>query len=88
MDKIDLSVLIPARNEEFLDLTIQGGLGGKATIKELKKINPKIKAIVSSGYSNDPILSNFKSFGFSDIIIKPFNIEKISNVLYNLFERE
>ena len=71
----------------ILDLTIQGGLGGKLTMKELRQINPKIKAIVSSGYSNDPIMSNYKSFGFSDIIIKPFNVEKISNVLYNLFER-
>lgn len=69
----------------ILDLTTQSGLEGKATIKELRKINPKITAIVSSSYSNDPIMSSYSIFGFSDVIIKPYDMEKISNVLYNLF---
>ncbi|MFC1886872.1 PAS domain S-box protein, partial [Thermodesulfobacteriota bacterium] len=48
----------------ILDLTVPGGMGGKETIKKLMEINPEIKAIVSSGYSDDPVLSNFQEYGF------------------------
>ncbi|MBN2412221.1 PAS domain S-box protein [candidate division KSB1 bacterium] len=65
----------------IMDLTIPGGMGGKETIKELKKIDPNVKAIVSSGYSNDPIMSNFKDYGFSGVIAKPYKINKLHEVL-------
>ncbi len=54
----------------ILDLTIRGGMGGKETVKRLLEINPDIKAIVASGYSNDPVLGNFKEFGFVDVYYK------------------
>lgn len=68
----------------ILDLTIQGGMGGKETIQKLYEINPNIKAIVSSGYSNDPIMANYREYGFSDIISKPYTVEKLSETLYKL----
>jgi len=48
----------------IMDLTIPGGVGGKEAIKELRDMDPEVRAIVSSGYSNDPIMADFKSYGF------------------------
>jgi len=71
----------------ILDLTIPGGMGGKETIKRLLKIDPSVKAIVSSGYSNDPVISDFIDFGFKAAIRKPFKIEKLSKVLNELINK-
>jgi len=71
----------------IMDLTVPGGIGGKEAIKEMKKIDSSIKAIVSSGYSTDPIMSNYKKYGFEGKLLKPFQlseveeeIEKILNI--------
>jgi DNA-binding NarL/FixJ family response regulator len=65
----------------IMDLTIPGGMGGKEAIQDLLRLDPTVKAIVSSGYSNDPIMSNFKDFGFAGVVAKPFQIEDLSNVI-------
>ncbi len=65
----------------ILDLTVPGSLGGEETIKELIKIDPKAKVIVSSGYSDDPVLSNFRKYGFSGMISKPYRIQELSKVI-------
>jgi PAS domain S-box-containing protein len=65
----------------IMDLTISGGKGGKETIKILLEIDPKVKAIASSGYSNDPIMANFEQYGFRGIISKPFMIENLNKLL-------
>ncbi len=65
----------------IMDLTIPGGMGGKDAIQTLRDINPNVKVIVSSGYSNDPIMANHKHYGFNGVIIKPYSIECFSNVL-------
>ena len=65
----------------ILDLTIPGGMGGKEAIRKLQEIDPKIKGIVSSGYSNDPVMSEFRHYGFSGIITKPFKIEELDEIL-------
>lgn len=65
----------------IMDLTIHGGMGGKEAIQDLLKIDPEVKAIVSSGYSNDPAVTNFHEFGFKAVIAKPFKIEELSSVL-------
>ncbi len=57
----------------ILDLTIRGGMGGKETIKKLLEINSDVKAIVSSGYSNNPVMANYKEYGFSEVFNKASN---------------
>ncbi len=68
----------------IMDLTIPGGMGGKEAIQQLLSIDPQASAIVSSGYSNDPIMSDFKKFGFRGVATKPYSIEKLSWVLHDV----
>ena len=72
----------------IMDLTIPGAIGGKEAIKTLLKINPEVKAIVSSGYANDPILAHFKDYGFQGVIPKPYSIEEMSNILYKVINEK
>jgi len=65
----------------ILDLTVPGGMGGAKTIQELLKINPNVKAIVSSGYSNDPIMANYENYGFCGVMPKPYTKVQLSEVL-------
>lgn len=61
----------------ILDLTIPGGMGGRDTMRALLAIDPKVNAIVSSGYSNDPIMANFSAYGFCGRIAKPYQIDDL-----------
>jgi two-component system, cell cycle sensor histidine kinase and response regulator CckA len=72
----------------ILDATIQGGTGGKDTMSELLKINPEVKVILSTGLITDTISSSYNSFGFCDVIIKPFSVETISNMLYKHIDKK
>ena len=65
----------------ILDLTIKGGMGGEQTIKELLKINPDVKAIVCSGYFNDPVLTNHAEYGFRGAMAKPYQIANLERLL-------
>ena len=65
----------------IFDLTIPGGMGGIETMKKILELNPQARAIVSSGYSNDPVMANFADYGFIDRIAKPYTISKLSEVL-------
>ncbi len=69
----------------ILDLTIPGGMGGLATVTQLSRIDPDVKAIVSSGYANDPIMADFKEHGFHGVIAKPYTMEKLGDVLRKVF---
>ena len=74
------------RSQDFfdaviLDLTVPGGMGGKETLAKLLEIDPKIKAIVSSGYSNDEVISRYKEYGFSGVLKKPCTLTPLSEVL-------
>lgn len=66
------------------DLTIPGGLGGQETIKILRRLDPQIKAIVSSGYCDDPVMAKYQEFGFQGVLAKPYHLEELSKVLYEL----
>ena len=71
----------------ILDLTIRGGMGGKETIERLLAVNPKIKAIVSSGYSGDAIVSDYNNYGFSASLTKPYKLQELSDTLNNLLSK-
>lgn len=73
-------------NAVILDLTIAGGMEGKEAIKKLLRIDSEVKAIVSSGYSSNPIMLNFEQYGFSGAVAKPYNIGKLSEVLHELVD--
>lgn len=65
----------------ILDLTVRGGMGGKDTLRELQKIDPRVKAIVTSGYSNDPVMSQYQKYGFKGMLTKPFNFDELNIVI-------
>lgn len=68
-------------NAVILDLTVPGGMGGKEAIKKLLEIDPNVKAVVSSGHSNDPVMAEFKKYGFTDVVAKPYRTQEIRDVL-------
>ncbi len=70
----------------ILDLTIAGGMGGKEAIKKLLKVDPGVKAIVSSGYADDPVISKYRHFGFSGMVAKPYTIEELRKALQDVIE--
>ncbi len=73
-------------NAVILDLTIKGGMGGVQTIGELLRIDPQVKAIVSSGYYNDPVMSDFKEYGFRGAVAKPYEKKNMKDALEKLFD--
>ena len=71
----------------IMDLTIPGGMGGKEAIVKLLEIDPQAKAIVSSGYSNDPIMADCMQYGFSGVVTKPYSVKNLSEVLLEVLNR-
>ena len=67
-----------------IDLTVPGGMGGRETIQRLIEVNPEIKAIVSSGYSNDPVMADFARYGFMGVVAKPYKTKELSEVLHRV----
>jgi two-component system, cell cycle sensor histidine kinase and response regulator CckA len=70
----------------IMDLTIPGGMGGKEAITKLLAIDPQAKVIVSSGYSNDPIMAQFRDYGFRGVVTKPFSVGKLSDMVRRVIE--
>ena len=68
----------------ILDLTVAGGMGGIETLRRLQSIDPGVKAIVSSGYSNAPVMANFQIHGFHGVVRKPYSIEELSRVVHQV----
>ncbi len=72
----------------IMDLTIPGQMGGRETIQQLKAFDPGVKAIVSSGYSNDPVMANYRSHGFCAIVAKPYRIHELGRAVQEALTRE
>jgi CheY-like chemotaxis protein len=74
----------------ILDLTIPGGMGGKATIEAIRKMpaGAHVPAIVSSGYSSDPVMANFRDYGFQAVVPKPYEIGKLIETIKRLLSEE
>lgn len=84
---IDLYVKARAADQSYdiviLDLTIKGGMGGVETLERLLKIDPQVKAIIFSGYSDDPVIENYSHYGFLGALVKPFKRKEIQAILEN-----
>ncbi|MFA5110092.1 MAG: PAS domain S-box protein [Desulfobaccales bacterium] len=65
----------------ILDLTVPGGMGGKETLEKLLSLDPHVKAIVSSGYFDDSVMAEFKKYGFSGVICKPYTLAELGKTL-------
>ncbi len=65
----------------IMDLTIPGGMGGREAIDHLRGLDPSVRAVVMSGYSNDPVLSSYRDYGFRGVIGKPFKADDLARVL-------
>lgn len=70
----------------IVDLIIQGGLDGKETIKRIRKSDSELKVIVSSGFSNDPIMANYAEYGFDGVIAKPYTMGNLLKALKEVIE--
>ena len=70
----------------ILDLSIPEGMNGREAIEKLREFDPHVKAIVSSGYSNDPVMQNYTSYGFSGRLTKPYRINEIKKILEDLIK--
>ena len=69
-----------------LDLMIRGGMGGLETMRKLLELDPSVKAIVSSGYSDDGSMSDYQAKGFKAFLQKPYDIEDLDRLLNNMME--
>lgn len=64
-----------------MDLTVPGGMGGREAMEKLRAMDPAVRAIVSSGYSRDPVLGSFRQHGFCAILPKPYGLDQLRKVL-------
>ncbi|MCP4689572.1 MAG: PAS domain S-box protein [Desulfobacterales bacterium] len=89
-EAIDLYKSAMERGEPFdaviLDLTVKGGMGGRTTMMKLLEVDPGIKAIVSSGYCNDPVMTHYKRYGFGEALLKPYTMEDLRIKLKSLMQ--
>ena len=71
-------------NAVILDLTVPAGMGGLDTVKQLRKLDPHLKAIVSSGHVTHDALENYEKYGFNGVIHKPCTGEQLSRILVSV----
>ncbi len=69
----------------ILDITVKGGMGGELAIKRLREMDPQVKAIVSSGYSDNPVVSDYRAYGFTSFLNKPYQFQELGESLNALF---
>jgi signal transduction histidine kinase/ActR/RegA family two-component response regulator len=65
----------------IMDLTVPGGMGGVEAARRLRELDPRVRIVVSSGYSNDPVMANFRDYGFVGVARKPFKVGELSRVM-------
>lgn len=70
----------------ILDLTVPGGMGGKETLAKLREVDPRVKAIVSSGYSTDTVMAEFERYGFAARVEKPFRVTELQQKLQQVMD--
>ena len=68
----------------IMDLTIPGGMGGKEASKKILELYPQAKVVISSGYSNDPVMADYQAYGLKGIIPKPFRLNELKETIETL----
>ncbi len=71
----------------IMDLTMPGGMGGEEAARKILAIDPEAKILVSSGYSNDPIMANYRKYGFSGAMAKPYQLEELKETIDKILDR-
>jgi len=71
----------------ILDLHIDGGMGGTVAMKKLRQMDPDVKGIVSSGYANDPEMTDFEKYGFCGVVEKPYSMHELRNILNRIIDQ-
>jgi CheY-like chemotaxis protein len=61
----------------IMDLCIPNGMGGKEAVVKLREIDPDLKVLVSSGHVSDPVMTNFRAYGFAGAVVKPYQVEEL-----------
>lgn len=69
-----------------MDLTIPGGMGGCDAARIIREFDKDIILVVSSGYSNDPVMASYKDYGFDDVLMKPYRLDQMGEVLHRLLK--
>jgi PAS domain S-box-containing protein len=70
----------------ILDSTIPGGMGGRETLVHLRTLNPQVVALLSSGYTNDPMLANYAQYGFRGVVAKPYSVKELQETLQRVLQ--
>lgn len=70
----------------ILDLTVPGGMGGRQTLEELRAHDPRVVAIASSGYSNDPVMAQYRAHGFAGVLTKPYTLHELSAAVHAVLQ--
>jgi DNA-binding NarL/FixJ family response regulator len=69
----------------ILDLTVPEDMGGQETLARLREIDPNVKAIVSSGYANDPIMADYERYGFYGVVTKHYKFDELHKVIIKVY---
>jgi CheY-like chemotaxis protein len=72
----------------ILDSTMAGGMGGLETLIKLQEIDPQVKAIISSGYADDPVMADFAKYGFCGKLPKPYRMTKLSETINDILKSD
>jgi CheY-like chemotaxis protein len=72
----------------ILDLTVPDGMGGKEAFEKLRKVDPTVKVVISSGFTDDPMMAEFATFGLDGILAKPYRINDIKVLLERMIQKD
>jgi len=68
----------------IMDLTVPGGMGGKEAVARLREMDSHVPVVVSSGYSEDPVLADYRAYGFQAVVRKPYRLQELGRALERL----
>lgn len=71
----------------IMDLTIPGGMGGVETVKQLRREFPEARVLVSSGYSDEAVMADYRNYGFDAVLPKPYRYEDLAEILATLLKK-